>query len=345
MRFATCATAVVTGALVVATVSSCARPAMVERSRQLLGTAITVTAYGDDEDALQAVVENAFEEMEAVAIALDAYDPSSSVSAFNAEPFSRGPLPDEFVKVLETIRQLGVEDAFSPTLLGVTALYDFGGEGVVPDPGALATAVEAATTLEETDGRWRFSEDGPTGGPLPGIDPGGAAKGLALDRAAAVLATEPSLTGALATAGSTTIAIGVKPDGDPWRIGVEDPRDTGTIVAVVEAGRGPFVVSTSGDYQQFFERDGQRYHHILDPATGRPAEGVRSVTVASVGASALEVDILSTALFVRGDDAAQAYAGKNALALYLVDDEGRASVTPGPEDSGLAIEEREEPSP
>ena len=108
------------------------------------------------------------------------------------------------------------------------------------------------------------------------------------------------------------------------------------------AGEGTLTVATSGDYQQFFEREGVRYHHILDPGTGRPARGMRSLTVAGE-MGALEADILSTALFVAGPDAAIDYAEERGLTLYLVDDEGRARFAPGPE--SVSIEELADPSP
>jgi thiamine biosynthesis lipoprotein len=171
-----------------------------------------------------------------------------------------------------------------------------------------------------------------------GVDFGGAAKGLGLDRAAAALRGEAGVEAAIISAGSTTIAMGSKPDETPWKIGIEDPRDPETVIAVVESA-GDVIVSTSGDYQRYFEDDGTRYHHILDPTSGMPAPGTRSLTVVGT-TSGLDSDILSTALFVMGPERARAYAEREGLGLYVIDDEGRTLVTPGP-DASFSFEDAE----
>ena len=138
------------------------------------------------------------------------------------------------------------------------------------------------------------------------------------------------MSAALISSRSTTLAFGRKPDGEPWRIGIEDPRDTDKIVATVESA-ADITVSTSGDYQRFFERDGVRYHHILDPETGMPAAGLRSLTVVG-DIPGLDSDILATALFVMGPSAATVYAEEYGIGLVLVDAEGRTLIVPGPAD-------------
>ncbi|MDZ4178902.1 MAG: FAD:protein FMN transferase, partial [Coriobacteriia bacterium] len=205
-----------------------------------------------------------------------------------------------------------VREYFSPQLRGVTAAWAFESGGQVPSAGELAAAL--------TDPRYDF---------------GGAAKGLALDEAAATLLDSRVVDAALITAGSTTVTLGSKPDGEPWRIGVEHPREPGETIATIESP-GTISVSTSGDYQRFFERDGARYHHILDPATGLPARGLQSLTV--IGEiPGLASDILSTALFVAGPDVAISYAEENGLGLVLVDDEGRIQIVPGPDNASWTI--------
>ncbi len=179
---------------------------------------------------------------------------------------------------------------------------------------------------------------------VPGLDFGGAAKGLALDRAREALRASDAVSAAIITSGSSTVTLGTKPDGSVWRIGIEDPRDTGTVVATFSFD-GDGALSTSGDYQRYFEVDGVRYHHILDPATGLPARGLRSLTVAGAGLSGLDSDILSTALFVRGGEAAAAYAEEHGVGLYTVNDEGRTRVVPAPSRSGLSIAEVATPQP
>ncbi len=356
-------------------------------TREALGTFVTVTAYGDAE-AAQHAVDGAFEAISQSEAVLSAYpdaaaDPSrppkprtrevTSVAAFNLDPYEWHVLPDEAVRVLDRVRALGVEEYFSPAMLRVTGLYDFEGEKRVPDPVELALFVRAARGFETSRTSFgvqgRFMAMPPSQAPRSrghlifpstpvGLDLSGAAKGAALDAALEVLqeaTAEGEVDGALVSAGSTTLVVGTKPadgDAEPWRVGIEDPRDPEKVIGVVEYSPGtsgdgtssslPFcTVSTSGDYQQSFVRDGVRYHHILDPATGKPARGMRSLTV--VGApTGLDSDILSTALFVMGADRAEEYARSHGLGLFIVDDQGRTRIVPGPEGAAWAIEPSDE---
>ena len=324
----------------------------VRDAREALGTVVTITAYGGDVAEVELAVEDAYAAMAEVERALNVYGetgaPCGSAASLNLMPHEWNPLPAEAQEVLARTAELAVEAQFSPTLFGVQELYDFEGGGRVPDAEELAAAVKAAATFEtrEVDGivDGRFApQDGTeaTSGAeaVPvGVDFGGAAKGLGLDRAAAALREGGVVDAAIISAGSTTIAFGEKPDGSPWKIGIEDPRDPEVVVSVVESA-GDVIVSTSGDYQRYFEEAGERYHHILDPATGQPARGIRSLTV--VGTSTgLDSDILSTALFVMGPEAAAAYAEEAGLGLYVIDSEGRTQVAPGPDDS-YSFEEAE----
>lgn len=316
-------------------------PKAVMDSREALGTVVAITAYpaaGADETAVQDGLDSAYEAMARVEKALDAYDPDTAVSAINIA--GEGTLTPEALKVFASRDKLGVTEEFSPYLLEVIRLYDFEGTGTVPAAGELHRALVGA------DG-WKLDgEHIRHGDPLAhrmllddfpsGLDFGGAAKGLALDDAAAAL-QGGRVDAALITAGSTTLTFGSKPDGEPWRIGIEDPRDPDAVIATIEA-TGSATVSTSGDYQRYFEVDGVRYHHILDPRTGQPARGMRSLTV--VGAeNGLDSDVLSTALFVMGPDKATIYAEENGLGLVIVDDEGRVRIVPGPEDASWEIVE------
>ncbi|MDP2182192.1 MAG: FAD:protein FMN transferase [Actinomycetota bacterium] len=321
--------------------AGCDRNDPVVDAREKLGTVVTVTAYGEDRVAVGDAVDAAFDAMDRVAGQLDSYDASSAISAANAylaKNAIRAPLPPYSLEILNSVERLGVSEQFSVTIGAAVGLYDFGGSGHVP------TAAELDAVLEprlERRGRNIYLKPfglGKAGTvPPPSLDFGGASKGLALDEALRTLASSGAVDAAILTSGSTTVTMGSKPDGSQWQVGIEDPRDTSSVVAVAR-GTGPFTVSTSGDYQQYFERDGVRYHHILDPATGLPASGLRSLTV--IGASSgVESDILSTALFVAGPDGAPAYALESGLALFLVDSEGRAQTVPAPEGASFSITE------
>ncbi|MBN2248038.1 MAG: FAD:protein FMN transferase [Coriobacteriia bacterium] len=324
----------------------CAADEPVVVSREALGTVVSITAYGEDEAAVRTAIDDAFAVMAEIGAPLDVYEPLSDISAFNERPYTAQPLPPYARDVLDAIDELEVADAFSPALYSVTRLYDFEGAQTVPAEADIALALTAADGFvqqEPEHGLFARLKDPdprlePGGSLAPGLDLGGAAKGLALDFARESLRANDAVTAALISSGSSTVTLGAKPDGSVWRVGIEDPRDFSRVIAVV-GFEGDGALSTSGDYQRYFEAGGERYHHILDPTNGLPARGVRSLTVAGSSLSGLDSDILSTALFVRGPERATRYAAEHGVALVVVDDEGRTLVVPAPEGSGLTVAE------
>ncbi|MFC1791318.1 FAD:protein FMN transferase, partial [Gemmatimonadota bacterium] len=126
------------------------------------------------------------------------------------------------------------------------------------------------------------------------IDLGGIGKGYGVDRAVSVLRSW-GITKAVVNVGGDLYAMGVSEDGDPWKVGVRSPDDPNGLATTLEmSDRG---VATSGDYHQYFEHRGRRYHHLLDPVTGAPSDGrIRSVTVAAE--SCMAADAAATTSFV-----------------------------------------------
>ena len=150
------------------------------------------------------------------------------------------------------------------------------------------------------------------------MDLGAIAKGYALDRAADKIRSF-GIESALINAGGDIVAFGTREPGKPWRIGIQDPRNPSGIIAVAEINDRAVV--TSGDYERFFMEGDKRYHHILDPQTGYPAQGVQSVTI--VAPDGVTADALSTAVFVlgkrKGLDLVEAMPD---VACLIVDSEG-----------------------
>ena len=147
---------------------------------------------------------------------------------------------------------------------------------------------------------------------------------------------------ALLSLGGNIQTVGAKPDGSPWRVAVQDPEQDGqTALGVVEVV--DLAVVTSGGYQRYFEEDGTRYWHIMDPDTAAPARsGLSSVTV--VGADGTVCDALSTALFVIGAEEAADFWRENpslAVELILVEEDGTVLITPGLEDAFQLAEGQE----
>lgn len=213
---------------------------------------------------------------------------------------------------------------FDPAIGRLVALWGFN-EGERPDgpppaPAAIAELVNAHPAMDDLtlDGASVRSRN-----PQVWLDFGGIAKGYAVDRAIERLRAR-GVQNAIVNAGGNLRAIGTK-DGQPWRIGIRDPRGPGVIASLTITGDES--VSTSGDYERRFEWQGVRYHHILDPRSGYPAIGTIAVTV--VAENAEKADVASTALMIAGPTEWRAVARALGVAQALrIDESGHVELTP-----------------
>ncbi len=157
------------------------------------------------------------------------------------------------------------------------------------------------------------------------FDFGGIAKGYCADKLSWLLRNE-GVESAVLSLGGNVALIGSKPDGNPWTVGIKSPFDDGLYATVKVQDT---MVVTSGDYMRYFEENGKRYHHIINPATGYPAESdLTSVTV--ISNSGATADALSTALFVMGKDKAIEYWRNNGeFELILITKDGMIHSTEG----------------
>lgn len=162
------------------------------------------------------------------------------------------------------------------------------------------------------------------------LDLGSVGKGLALDYILEMLKEDPDVLGGTVSVGGSVLTYGAKPDGTAWRIGVTDPWNSSGIIGVLHL-EGQWCVSTSGDYEKYVEVGGIRYHHILDPATGKPADsGLASVTI--VTKDGMLSDALSTACFVLGRKKGIELAVKYGAEALFVESGGEIFMTPGMEE-------------
>lgn len=162
------------------------------------------------------------------------------------------------------------------------------------------------------------------------LDLGAVAKGYAADRSKEIL-NDAGVDSALLNLGGTVLAHGKKPDGENWKVGVTDPGNPDEYMGVIECADKTVV--TSGNYERYFEQNGKRYCHIIDPKTGYPADnGVTSVTVISDDGT--KNDALSTALFVMGVDKAKEYIKTNGgFDCIILTEDNKAYITEGLRDS------------
>lgn len=158
------------------------------------------------------------------------------------------------------------------------------------------------------------------------LDLGAVGKGIACDRIRQYL-EEKDVSGAVISVGGSILTFGQKPDGTNWQVGIVNPLQTEQTIGILSLS-GQWCVSTSGDYERFVEVDGIRYHHILDPATGYPADsGVRSVTI--LCKSGILSDALSTACFVLGTEKGIELAESYGAEALFVDAQGYIYMTEG----------------
>lgn len=296
-------------------------------SQFMMDTYVSIRAFGK---GAESAVAAAFEEMRRVEGLMSRFVPSSDVSRVNqAAGLDPVQVSDETFMLLEkALRWSELSGgAFDITIGPVVDAWGFGTDDPhVPDPDALAKAVALvnfrAVELDPTQKTVRLPAAGMC------IDLGGIAKGYAADRAAAVL-RERGVKHALIDAGGNIVAVGTRPDGTPWHIGIRDPRGsnpTDTVGPVVKVSDAAVV--TSGDYERFFVADGRRYHHIFDPKTGMPADLAESVTI--IAPNSLDADALSTAVFVLGpSEGPKILEGLEGVSAMVVDAGGRLVFSPG----------------
>jgi thiamine biosynthesis lipoprotein len=265
----------------------------------IMGTRITVELWADDKEKGDRAIDAVLDEMRHIDDSMSTYKPTSEVSQVNAKA-ADGPMPitKELFDLLTTAKEYSVltEGAFDITYASVGYLYDFR-KRVRPNETQITKALPAVdyrhVLLDPKSQTVQFSQKGVR------IDLGGIAKGYSVDRGIEVLKAL-GVTRAYVSAGGDSRIIGDR-FGKPWMVGIRDPRkgsdDVITRIPLVDA-----AISTSGDYERYFEEDGVRYHHIIDPHTGHSASKVRSTTI--IGPAAIRTDGLSKTAFVLGPDLA-----------------------------------------
>jgi thiamine biosynthesis lipoprotein len=283
-----------------------------------MGTRIEVQLWHDDSGEAQRLIDLAMAEFDRIEAAMSTYRASSELSRVNATAADAPVVVSaELFDLLKISLDLSqrTNGAFDITYDSVGELYDYRA-GVRPSTDAIDEHLGAVNfrhvQLDAKQRTVKFAVKGVR------VNLGGIAKGYSVERAIAIL-RENGVHHGLASAGGDTRILGDRRNA-PWVVGIRDPDNEEGIVtrlALIDE-----AVSTSGDYERFFEEDGKRYHHILDPSSGMPASGLRGVTV--IGPDATLTDGLSTSLFVlgweRGLAVIESFPGYEAVILQ--DDHG-----------------------
>lgn len=293
----------------------------------LMGTEVSVELWHEDPAEGLAGARAVMAEYHRINALMSVYREDSEISALNREagqaPFAAG---RELFELVARSLELGrmSEGCFDITYDSVGFLYDLRA-GVIPQDSAVRDRLPLvnyrAVELDPRRLTIHFRQPGMR------INLGGIAKGYAVERGAAIL-RERGVRHALLNAGGDSRVVGDR-RGQPWMVGVRDPRAPRSEEDVI--ARLPLVdeaVSTAGDYERFFDRGGVRYHHILDPATGWPSTGIRSVTV--IGPDGTMTDGLDTAIFVMGvEKGMRLIASLPDYEAVIVDAEGKLYYSDG----------------
>lgn len=302
-----------------------------------MDTVMTLTYHGQDRESGREAIEEGVAAVYELEDLLSATAPDSEISALNEA--GQAHLSPDTAQLLSAALELCALTGGALDITAYPAVEAWGfttGEYRVPNQAELE---ELGDHIDYT----RVSLDQESASLPDGmkLDLGAVAKGYTADRLAK-LAQERDITSALLDLGQSTIlALGAKPDGSPWRIGIQDPQGEGYLGVLELEGQ---AMGTSGGYQRYFERDGVRYWHIIDPATAAPARsGLLSVTV--VSPSGLACDGLSTALFVMGlERGTQFWRDHPELefeALFILED-GSLALTSGLKDSFTLAQDYED---
>jgi FAD:protein FMN transferase len=264
------------------------------RDEAIMGTAIHVELWGDDRTAANTAIDAVMHEMHRIDALMSPYKESSELSRINREA-ARQPV-DVSSELFDLLaRSMAFSElsagAFDITYASAGHLYDYR-RRIRPTEEQLSAARDSIgyrhLQLDRASRTVRFSREGVR------IDLGGFAKGYAVDNGAAILARH-GVRHAAVTAGGDSRMLGDR-CGRPWTIGVRDPRREGEVVALLPLE--DVAVSTSGDYERYFDDGDERCHHLIDPRTGKSPHAVRSVTV--IAPDGLTSEALSKTVFVLG---------------------------------------------
>src|SRR5512137_1359632 len=311
-------------ALALLAIAAPVRAEWYEREEAIMGTRVAVQLWSDDPARAVDAIDAVMADMRRTDELMSTYKPESQLSQVNAHAFERpvqvdADIIDVVTKSLEYSRLSN--GAFDITYASVGYLYDYRAHQHPTDAQIKAAlpGVDYRHLQVDPDARTiRFMKPGMR------IDLGGIAKGWAVDRGVEIL-RHMGIEHAMVNAGGDTALLGDRL-GKPWVVGIRDPRKQGAVVARIPLQDE--AISTSGDYERYFEEDGKRYHHILVPGTGKSPDAVRSVTV--IGPNATRTDGLTKTVFILGVERGMAFIRKlGDVEAVIVDKDGQVFYSAG----------------
>ena len=292
-----------------------------------MGSELRLSAWTADERAAVSAFDAVFAEFDRLESLMSNWRQGSDVERLNAAAGDRPvPISRDVVSVLQTAHQIsewtgGRFDVTFGVLSGLWR-FDHDQDNSIPDMSEVRARLPLidyrALKIDPAAGTAFLERAGMR------VNLGGMGKGYALDRGIAIMRAR-GFRNFLIQSGGDMYAAGRR-DGRPWRLGIQDPRGPGgQIFARIDVSDSTF--STSGDYERAFVREGRRYHHIIDPATGEPAQGCRSTTILTD--RAVIADGLSKSVFLLGVDKGMALLERLRIEAVVVTSTNQVLITPG----------------
>jgi thiamine biosynthesis lipoprotein len=304
-------------------------------TRPAMYTIVSITTVSDSADKAQRAADDAFAELDRIAGLLNFYSDDSELSAINRMA-GKTPLKvsAETLDIIERSVSISeaTDGAFDVTVGPLVKLWDIQ-KKVVPDKVTIdrtRAKVGYKNILIDRSASTVFIKN--MGGQ---IDLGGIIKGYGADRVVGIL-KQMGIRSAIVSVGGEVRSYGKKPDGKPWVVGIQNPRGKGpedAIAATIEISDK--ALSTSGDYNKYFEKNGRRYHHLIDPKTGYPSLNCGSITV--IADDATTSDGFSK-LFIPGPEKGLKVAKKSGIEVIFIDCNGRVVLSDGVRDKVKFIE-------
>ena len=292
----------------------------IEESKFLFGTYIKIIVYSDNKEKAMQSIEKAFNEIQRIDEKYNSKSEGSLIYNLNNSDNKTVKLDEEGIKLFEGIKKSYElsKHKYDITIAPLLELWGFTDETIELSTLKLPTKeeIDFTKTFVGYD-KVNISEDGilTIESPVKEIDTGSFLKGYAISKAKEILKAD-GIKSAFITSISSMDLIGTKPEGKPWKIGLQNPENPSEILGIVPLKNR--AMGVSGDYQTYVEIDGKMYHHILDKDTGYPVEDKKMVVV--LCDNAFEADLLSTTFFLMPIDKAINYVNsRDDLEILIVD--------------------------
>jgi len=308
--------------------ASCSRSRTMQKTEPIMGTNVTITVVAPTAAQGEAAIEAGMAELKRFDAMMSLYKDSSEITAVNKAAGKRAvKVSREMIEIVTAANEVSMlsKGAFDITVGPLVVLWQMRlKEGAVPTDKEIARVRPLVNyrniVIDRKASTLFLKKQGMI------MDLGGM-KGYLADRVADLMRKRGINNALIAVAGDIW-ALGRREDGTPWKIGVQHPRDKDTVLAVLDLSDR--YVSTSGDYERFVIRESKRYHHIIDPRTGKPSKGVISSTL--IGTKGALIDPLTKVPFILGPDQGMQIVNRIGAEAIIVDEDGRVFMSKGIKD-------------